>query len=239
MSYGLQIKGTPHLRDVEFEATYHIVGFLDICAEHLLPAAQRCFALRVACGRVASALPMICPRKALPTHRSTHPPHSLRSSQPQGGRLQRCVRALYVLPPRSLAWSDPRAPGLSDPYCLLSLGSSKARTRVVKKTLSPKWNQTFRLYVLRPTQASQRVSYQIFHHDPCSQTPAEGFLSPLFRPLLIHPTQTPSRFPATRFILVAHHVPPVRSVRTRSSSSRAGTRTPSRRTTSWASSPST
>lgn len=33
--------------------------------------------------------------------------------------------------------------GLSDPYVKLQLGKSKARTRVIRKTLNPSWNEEF------------------------------------------------------------------------------------------------
>jgi Ca2+-dependent lipid-binding protein len=49
-----------------------------------------------------------------------------------------------VIEARNLMAADDN--GLSDPYCLLSLGSSKARTRVIKKDLNPRWNQGFRMY---------------------------------------------------------------------------------------------
>ena len=39
--------------------------------------------------------------------------------------------------------------GSSDPMCKVKLGPFKARTRVVKKTLEPEWNETF-IFVLEP-----------------------------------------------------------------------------------------
>ena len=39
--------------------------------------------------------------------------------------------------------------GSSDPICKVKLGPFKARTRVLKKTLEPEWNETF-IFVLEP-----------------------------------------------------------------------------------------
>ena len=37
--------------------------------------------------------------------------------------------------------------GASDPYALVSVGPSTGKTRVVKGTVNPDWNQTLLLYV--------------------------------------------------------------------------------------------
>ncbi|KAL6071210.1 RPS6 protein kinase [Balamuthia mandrillaris] len=41
--------------------------------------------------------------------------------------------------------------GTSDPYCILSVDGQKAKTKVKKKTLDPKWNETFTFKVYSPT----------------------------------------------------------------------------------------
>ena len=41
----------------------------------------------------------------------------------------------------------------SDPYCKLTLGKEKARTRILNNTLNPKWREAFDLdwYLTRDT----------------------------------------------------------------------------------------
>ena len=37
--------------------------------------------------------------------------------------------------------------GTSDPYCVLSVGPSSARSRTIGRTLDPSWDQEFTLFV--------------------------------------------------------------------------------------------
>lgn len=57
-------------------------------------------------------------------------------------------RAVYHIPTifiLSLYFLTVYVSGFSDPYAIILLGNHRAKTRVVKKSLNPKWNQYFRL----------------------------------------------------------------------------------------------
>lgn len=36
--------------------------------------------------------------------------------------------------------------GSSDPYCVISVDNKTVKTKVIKKTLNPVWNEKFKLY---------------------------------------------------------------------------------------------
>ena len=54
--------------------------------------------------------------------------------------------------------------GTSDPYCVLSVGSSSARSRTIPRTLDPTWDQEFTLFVRCVCATSSRVSAQLSKH---------------------------------------------------------------------------
>lgn len=41
--------------------------------------------------------------------------------------------------------------GTSDPYCTLTLGTSKRRSKTINNNLDPKWGETFEFLVTDPT----------------------------------------------------------------------------------------
>lgn len=59
--------------------------------------------------------------------------------------------------------------GSSDPICKVKLGPFKARTRVLKKTLEPEWNETF-IFVLEPDSLAllggvPMLSFEVWDHN--------------------------------------------------------------------------
>jgi classical protein kinase C len=59
--------------------------------------------------------------------------------------------------------------GSSDPVCKVSLGPFKARTRVLKHTLDPEWNETF-IFVLEPDALAVMgsvpvLSFEVWDHN--------------------------------------------------------------------------
>lgn len=59
--------------------------------------------------------------------------------------------------------------GSSDPICKVKLGPFKARTRVLKKTLEPEWNETFS-FVLEPDSLAlmggmPMLSFEVWDHN--------------------------------------------------------------------------
>lgn len=57
--------------------------------------------------------------------------------------------------------------GLSDPYCVLSLGATKCKTKPQEKTLYPRWNEKF-LFVIPPED--QSLSVVVWDKDKLSMT---------------------------------------------------------------------
>ena len=53
--------------------------------------------------------------------------------------------------------------GLSDPYAVLKLGSKTRKSKVIKKTLDPTWNE--QLDFFGPTEAMSALSIRVFDHD--------------------------------------------------------------------------
>ncbi|KAH9616429.1 hypothetical protein KSS87_004528 [Heliosperma pusillum] len=50
----------------------------------------------------------------------------------------------------------------SDPYIIVRLANQKLKTRVIKKTLNPQWNEDLTLYV---TDASEPLKLFVYDHD--------------------------------------------------------------------------
>ena len=54
-----------------------------------------------------------------------------------------------VVAARGLAAMDSN--GLSDPFAVVSCGGVRSQTRVISKTLTPEWDETFRFQISRAT----------------------------------------------------------------------------------------
>ena len=66
----------------------------------------------------------------------------------------------------------------SDPYCKLSCGDDKAKTRVVKQNLNPVWGETFTLGVVRKLYTTTDVLLvDVWDHDKIGSHDKLGFVS--------------------------------------------------------------
>lgn len=79
--------------------------------------------------------------------------------------------------------------GSSDPFCKVKLGPFKAKTRVLKKTLDPEWNETF-IFVLEADNLAlmggvPMLSFEIWDHNTLAR---DYFLGEVrnFRDVLPH-----------------------------------------------------
>ena len=100
--------------------------------------------------------------------------------------------------------------GSSDPVCKVSFGPFKARTRTVKKTLDPEWNETF-IFVLEPDALAlmggvPMISFEVWDHNNFAPNYflGEVFLSFL---LLQHAT-SPAALHINNITLVAQNSAP-------------------------------
>jgi len=68
------------------------------------------------------------------------------------------LMTVHVIEARDLAVADDN--GFSDPYCIITLGKLKRKTKVIKKTLHPKWNESFSL-----RKESDRFNISVYDWD--------------------------------------------------------------------------
>ena len=55
--------------------------------------------------------------------------------------------------------------GTSDPYCIISAGSQRQRTAIIKKHLNPVWNETFILRAEDVKRSDGRVLFEVWDSD--------------------------------------------------------------------------
>jgi len=65
--------------------------------------------------------------------------------------------------------------GKSDPYCVLKIGSWKAKTKVIKKTLEPQWNQSWRMDIREPEK--QVLEVEVWDADVVGKPTLLGAVS--------------------------------------------------------------
>eukprot|EP01112_Ceratiomyxa_fruticulosa_P021984 TRINITY_DN7930_c0_g1_i1.p1 TRINITY_DN7930_c0_g1~~TRINITY_DN7930_c0_g1_i1.p1 ORF type:complete len:619 (-),score=165.17 TRINITY_DN7930_c0_g1_i1:9-1865(-) len=70
------------------------------------------------------------------------------------------VLQINVAEARDLASADSN--GFSDPYCVITIGAQKKKTKVKQKTLNPNWNETF-TFQIHPKDAFMKV--EVFDWD--------------------------------------------------------------------------
>lgn len=73
--------------------------------------------------------------------------------------------AIRVLQAKGLAKMDGRG-GLSDPFCILTFGSKKAETAVIRSNLNPKWDQEFTFRLDGNSHDPVRCDVALFDWDP-------------------------------------------------------------------------
>lgn len=71
--------------------------------------------------------------------------------------------------------------GSSDPFCKVKLGPFKAKTRVLKKTLDPEWNETF-IFVLEGDSLAlmggvPMLAFEVWDHNSLAR---DYFLGEVF-----------------------------------------------------------
>ena len=64
-----------------------------------------------------------------------------------------------VVAARGLAAMDSN--GLSDPFAVVSCGGVRSQTRVISKTLTPEWDETFRFQISRATVSARLLSNRL------------------------------------------------------------------------------
>lgn len=69
----------------------------------------------------------------------------------------------------------------SDPYVIVRLGKQKLKTRIIKKSLNPEWNEDLTLYVTDPNEP---VKLQVYDHDTFSLDDKMGDAEFDIRPFL-------------------------------------------------------
>lgn len=67
--------------------------------------------------------------------------------------------------------------GLSDPYCMVKLGSVSHRTSTMKETLSPVWNEVFLLHSEEVHKAEGIIKFQLWDADDWSKDDFLGQVS--------------------------------------------------------------
>ncbi|KAF2068928.1 hypothetical protein CYY_009750 [Polysphondylium violaceum] len=82
------------------------------------------------------------------------------------------ILQVNVLEGRDLASADTN--GYSDPYCTVSLGPQKKKTQICKKTLNPKWNETF---LMRLSPSDIKLHIKLLDWDQLS---SDDFLGEVF-----------------------------------------------------------
>jgi Ca2+-dependent lipid-binding protein len=86
---------------------------------------------------------------------------------------------MEVLAGRDLKAAD--AGGTSDPYCKLHAGGQRFKTRTIKKTLNPTWNETF---TTTTHSASESVIIDVYDRDKYSRDDKLGCVEIPFRGLV-------------------------------------------------------
>jgi len=81
------------------------------------------------------------------------------------------VLIIKLIEGRALAVRD--RSGTSDPYVVLRIGKQKTKSKVVKKNLDPKWDQTFNFHF---ENVKDRLRLEVFDHDVFSKDDYMGFV---------------------------------------------------------------
>jgi len=93
---------------------------------------------------------------------------SMNDSIPKGANAltelgdQDSILKLHITEGKDLLPADRN--GFSDPFCIITFGTNTFKTAVVKKTLSPTWNQRLAL-IVKPEAAKYGVNFSVHDFD--------------------------------------------------------------------------
>jgi Ca2+-dependent lipid-binding protein len=78
----------------------------------------------------------------------------------------------------------------SDPYVLIKLGKQKHQTRVIKKSLNPRWDEELKFHIMNISRSDRcSLTAEVWDHDTLSRDDFMGLAEIDLKPLLqeLHP----------------------------------------------------
>jgi len=66
--------------------------------------------------------------------------------------------------------------GFSDPYVVVTFGNQKFKTKFIRKTLNPRWNERFVLCVQNSDSHEKSILFEAYDHDDAPEDDYMGFV---------------------------------------------------------------